>query len=76
MMNSKFYSTLPLTIKYLKKWKFFIWCCPMFSESNRTVSNSSKIKILITIKFLLLEIGGTPINYAWLNSPDIGVFSG
>ena len=36
MMNSKFYKALPPPIRYLEKWKFCIWHCPVFSESNRT----------------------------------------
>ena len=49
VMNPKFYNTLPSTIRYLKKWKFCMWHCRMFSESNRTVPNSVKLKIFITI---------------------------
>ena len=32
-----------------EKWKFCIWHFPMFCESNRTVPNSTKKKVLITI---------------------------
>ena len=49
VMNSKFYNTLPPPIRYLEKWKFCILHGPMFAESNRTVSNSTKMKILITV---------------------------
>ena len=30
-------------------WEFCVWHCPMFSESNKNVPNSTKMKILITI---------------------------
>ena len=49
VMNSKFYNTLPPPIRYLEKWKFCIWHCSMFAESNRTVPNSTELKIVITI---------------------------
>ena len=46
----------------------------MFVESNRTVTNSTKMIILIAIwlgAYSSNGIGGTPINYAWFNSPTI-----
>ena len=46
----------------------------MFGESNGTVLNSTKMTILIAISlcaYSSYEIGGTPINYTWLNSPTI-----
>ena len=68
------FRTLPPHIRYLEKWKFGIWNCPMFAEHNRTVPNSTKMKILITILlggYLSLRLVVPPINYAWLNSPAI-----
>ena len=46
----------------------------MFVESNRTVSNSTKMTISIAIllgAYSSNGIGGTPINYPLLNSPTI-----
>ena len=74
VMNSKLHSTLPAPIRSHEKWKFCIWHCPMFVESNRTVPNSTKMTIFIAIllgAYSSNGIGGTPINYAWLNSPTI-----
>ena len=74
VMNLKLHITLPSPIRSQKKWKFCIWDCPMFIESNRTVPNSTKMTISITILLGACSsnrIGGTPINYAWLNSPTI-----
>ena len=74
VMNSKLHTTLPPPIRSQEKWKFCIWHCPMFVESNRTVPNSTKMTIFIAIllgAYSCNGIGGTPINYAWLNSPTI-----
>ena len=74
VMNSKLHTTLPPPIRSQEKWKFCIWDCPMFVESNRTVPNSTKMTIFIAIwlgAYSSNGIGGTPINYAWLNSPTI-----
>ena len=74
VMNSKLYRTLPPPIRYLEKWKICIWHCPMFAESNRTVSNSRKMTILITIllgEYSSLRLVVPPINYAWLNTTTI-----
>ena len=74
VMNSKLHTTLTPPIRSQKKWKFCIWHCPMFVESNRTVPNSTKMTIFIAIwlgTYSSNGIGGTPINYAWLNSPTI-----
>ena len=73
VMNSQLH-TLPPLIRSQEKWTFCIWHCPMFVESNRTVSNSTKMTIFIAIllgAYSSNVIGGTPINYAWLNSPTI-----
>ena len=46
----------------------------MFVESNRTGPNSTKMKIFIAIllgAYCSNRFGGTPINYAWFNSPTI-----
>ena len=46
----------------------------MFVESNRTVQNSTKMTIFIAIllgAYSSNGIGGTPKNYAWLNSSTI-----
>ena len=74
VMNLKLHTTLPPPIRSQEKWKFCIWDCPMFVESNRTVPNSTKMTIFIAIllgAYSSNGIGGTPINYAWLNSPTI-----
>ena len=74
MTNSKLRTTLPPPIRFQEKWKFCIWDCPIFVESNRTVPNSTKMTISITIllgAFSSNGIGGTTINYAWLNSSNI-----
>ena len=74
VMNSKLHTTLPPPIRSHEKWKFCIWHCPMFVESSRTVPNSTKMTIFIAIllgAYSSNGIGGTPINYAWLNSPTI-----
>ena len=79
VMNPKLHTTLPPPIRSYEKWKFFIWDCPMFFESNRTVPNSTKITIFIAIllgAYSSNGISGTPINYAWLNSPTKILFSG
>ena len=57
-----------------KSEKFCIWICPMFVESNRIIPNSTKMTSFIAIllgRYSSNGIGGTPINYAWLNSPTI-----
>ena len=67
-------TTLPPPVRFQENWKFCIWHCPMFVESNRTVPNSTKMTIFIAIwlgTYSSNGIGGTPINYAWLNSPTI-----
>ena len=71
-MNSKLHTTLPPSIRSQEKWKFCICHCPMFVESNRTVPNSTRMAIFIAIwlgGYSSNVIGGTPINYVWLNSP-------
>ena len=57
-----------------KSENFTFWHCPMFIESNRTVPNPTKMTNFIAIllgAYCTNGIGGTPINYAWLNSPTI-----
>ena len=74
MMNSKLYTILPPSISSQKKWKICICHCPMFFESNKTVSNSTKLTIFIAIllgAYSSNDTGGTPINYVWLNSPSV-----
>ena len=67
VINSKLHTTLPPPIRTQEKWKFCIWHCS-------TVPNSTKMIVFIAI---LLDayssngIGGTPVNYAWLNSRTI-----
>ena len=74
VMNSKLHTILPPPIRSQEMWKFCIWHCPMFVESNRTVPNSTKMTIFIVILLGAYSsdgTGGTPIIYAWLNSPTI-----
>ena len=39
-MNSKLHTTLLQSIRSQEKWKFCIWHCPIFVESNRTVPDN------------------------------------
>ena len=74
VINSKFYNTLPLPIRYMEKWKFCIWQCPLFAESNRAVRKSMKMALFITIllgAYSSLRLVLAPINYTWLNSHTI-----
>ena len=73
-MNSKLHTTLPPLIRPQERWKFCIWDCSMFVQSNRTVPNPTKMTIFIAIllgAYSSNGIGGTPINYTWSNSPNI-----
>ena len=74
VMNSKLHTTLSPPIRSQEKWKFCIWDYPMFFESNRSVPSSTKMTISIAILLGVYSsngTGGTPVNYAWLNSPTI-----
>ena len=76
VMNLKLHTTLPPPIRSQEKWTFHIWDCPMFVESNRSVPNSSKMTfsiVILLVAYSSNEIGGTPINYAWSNSPTIDI---
>ena len=63
VMNLKLHTTLPPSIRSQEKWKFCIWHCPIIVESNnRTVPNSTKMTIFITIllgAYSSNGIGGT-----------------
>ena len=74
IISSKLYITLPPSIRSQKKWKMCICHCSIFFESNRTVSNSTKLTIFIALllgTYSSNDIGATPINYVLLNSPSV-----
>ena len=71
VMNLKLHTTLPPSIRSQEKWKFCTRHCPIIVK---IVPNSTKMTIFIAIllgAYSSNGIGGTPINYAWFNSPTI-----